>query len=447
MTLPRLLALLGSGETAPTMVKPHRSIFDRLGPDPVPAVILDTPYGFQENADDISARAVDYFAASVGRPVDVTELRRRETDDPVRREAALARVAAARWVFAGPGSPTYALRQWKGSEVPALLGDKIDHGGCVLFASAAALTLGRYTVPVYEIYKSGDDPAWAAGLDLVSAALGPDVAVIPHYDNTEGGNHDTRYCYLGERRLRLLEEQLPPAGWVLGVDEHTGCVLDLDEQTATVVGIGGVTVRHRGRSSVLPTGTVLDIGELVGLSRGKGSEAAGPLALSSPPAAVGAGESPAAARQVSPFHADIRRLEGAFDAAVVGRDVDSAVRAVLELDDVMHAWSGDTLDSDAAERARAALRRMVSRLGELARVGARDPREVVAPFVEGLLAERAAARAERRWADADRARNVLVDAGVEVRDSPEGTSWELVTPTGASGAGVPAGRASSPGSR
>lgn len=407
------------------MVKPHRSIFDRLGPDPVPAVLLDTPYGFQENADDISARAVEYFAASTGRPVEVAELRRRESDDPVRREAALAKVAAARWVFAGPGSPTYALRQWRESEVPALLGDKIQRGGCVLFASAAALTLGRYTVPVYEIYKSGQDPSWAVGLDLVSGALGPDVAVIPHYDNAEGGNHDTRYCYLGERRLQALEEQLPPEGWVLGVDEHTGCILDLDEQTATVVGIGQVTVRRRGRSSVLPTGTVLKIDELVGLSRGKGGEVSGPPAVSAPAGAARAGEPPTPERQASPFHADIRRLEGAFEAAVAGRDVDSAVRAVLELDDVIHAWSGDTLDSDAAERARAALRRMVVRLGELARVGARDPRVVVAPFVEGLLAERAAARAERRWADADRARDVLVAAGVEVRDSPEGTTWEL----------------------
>ena len=424
VTLPRLLALLGSGETAPTMVKPHRAIFGRLGPDPVPAVVLDTPYGFQENADDISARAVDYFASSVGRPVEVAELRRRETDDPVRREAALAQIAAARWVFAGPGSPTFALRQWDGSDVPALLGDKLAHGGCVIFASAAALTLGRYTVAVYEVYKSGVDPAWASGLDLVSAALGPDVAVIPHYDNAEGGNHDTRYCYLGERRLRMLEEQLPPGGWVLGVDEHTGCILDLDEQTATVVGIGQVTVRHQGRSALLPTGTVLKIDELVGLSRGKSGPTPSPPAVPGP----GVGRAPSV-REVSPFHADIRRLGGAFDTAVAGRDVDAAVRAVLELDDVMHAWAGDTLDSDAAERARAALRRMVARLGELARGGARDPREVVAPFVEGLLAERAAARTERRWADADRARGVLVAAGVEVRDSPEGTTWELAAPS------------------
>ena len=41
---------MGSGETTPTMAKVHRELFDRLGPAPVPAVLLDTPYGFQANA-------------------------------------------------------------------------------------------------------------------------------------------------------------------------------------------------------------------------------------------------------------------------------------------------------------------------------------------------------------------------------------------------------------
>ncbi|MBV9660979.1 MAG: hypothetical protein JO337_07470, partial [Acidimicrobiales bacterium] len=181
----RLLVIMGSGETAPTMVKPHRAVFDQLGED-VPAVVLDTPYGFQANADDISARTVSYFAQSVGRPVQVARLGDRTATDPLQRAQALAAVAAARWVFAGPGSPSYALRQWRGSELPELLGDKLRQDGCVVFASAAALTLGRYTVPVYEIYKVGADPFWLEGLDL-AGFLGPSVAIIPHYDNAEGG--------------------------------------------------------------------------------------------------------------------------------------------------------------------------------------------------------------------------------------------------------------------
>jgi hypothetical protein len=54
---PRILAVMGSGETAPAMAKVHRALFGRLGGD-VRAAIIDTPYGFQENADELSARTV-----------------------------------------------------------------------------------------------------------------------------------------------------------------------------------------------------------------------------------------------------------------------------------------------------------------------------------------------------------------------------------------------------
>ena len=412
----RLLAIMGSGETAPTMVKPHRQLFEQLEPDPRPAVLLDTPYGFQENADDISARAVEYFAASVGRKVEPVELRRVIGADPVRTEEALARLAASGWVFAGPGSPTYALREWAGTDVPDLLADKLTHGGCVVFASAAALTLGRYTVPVYEVYKVGADPVWAEGLDLLGE-LGPDLAIIPHYDNAEGGTHDTRFCYLGERRLAMLETQLPETGWVLGVDEHTGCVFDLDAGTASVVGNGVVTVRREGMSSVIASGETLPMGALVDLAFGKrGTRAPAPA-----PAAPAAEAAPTA------LHAEIRRLEAEFDTAMEERDVEAAVRAVLELEDTLDAWSGDTTQSDAGERGRAAVRRMIVRLGELARTGARPVREVVGGFVDGLLAERAAARQDRRFGDADRVRDLLVGLGVEVRDTRDGTEWVLAS--------------------
>ncbi len=417
----RLLVIMGSGETAPTMIKPHRQLFDRLGPPPVPAVLLDTPYGFQANADDISARAVDYFAASVGRTVEVAGLRARD-GDPVTRAAALAKVAAARWLFAGPGSPTYALRHWRGTEIPDLLADKLEHGGCVVFASAAALTLGRYTVPVYEIYKVGSSPEWDEGLELLGF-LGPEVAVIPHYDNAEGGNHDTRFCYLGEPRLAVLESQMGPDGWVLGVDEHTGCVFDLEAGTATVVGNGVVTIRRQGKSTVIESGREVPIGALVemafceaGPAEGDGQTVA---ATSAPPAM------PTDTRAPTALHSEIRKLEAEFDQAVAASDVDGAVRALLELDDTLVAWSGDTTQSDAGARGRSALRRMISRLGELARTGARDPREVVGGFVDALLRERTAARGDRRFADADRIRDALVEAGVEVRDTPDGTVWQL----------------------
>jgi hypothetical protein len=441
----RLLAIMGSGETTPTMAKVHRQLFERLEPGPVPAVLLDTPYGFQSNAQDISARSVAYFRESVGRPVAVASLSRTIGVPPVALEAALARVAEARWVFSGPGSPTYALAQWRPTILPSLLAEKISDGGCVVFSSAAALTLGRWTVPVYEIYKAGEDPVWADGLDLLGA-LGSPVAVVPHYDNAEGGTHDTRYCYLGEERLRLMEAQLPPEGWVLGVDEHTVCVFDFDAGSASVSGLGAVTVRRQGTSVIVASGRTLPIEELVELAA---SFSGGDVAGSAFPGTGDPGTSdlgtgvpgavPAASSRApavpepagSPLLAEARRLTAAFDSAVAGRDPNGATEAVLELEATLHAWSADTFQSDELDRARAALRRMIVRLGELVGPGLRDPREVLAPWVEALLVERAEARQGGRFADGDRIRKRLEDFGVEVRDTPAGTDWGLRETAGA----------------
>src|SRR5215217_4618752 len=261
--MPRVLAIMGSGETAPTMAKVHRALFDRFGQRTVAAAIVDTPYGFQENADELSARTEEFFATSVGNPVEVASFRSAAAD-AITAATAVARIREARYVMAGPGSPTYALRQWTGSGIPEALGEKLAGGGILTMASAAALTLGVVTIPVYEIYKAGEEPRWLEGLDLLGAATGVRAAVIPHYDNAEGGTHDTRFCYLGERRLAQMERDLTDDAFVLGVDEHTA--LDLDASTASVSGLGAVTVRRRGVSAELASGSTVTLGELVALA-------------------------------------------------------------------------------------------------------------------------------------------------------------------------------------
>jgi len=414
MSLPRLLVILGSGETTPTMVKTHREVFARLGPPPVPAHVINTPFGFQENREELAARAVEYFRESVGQELAVADFRSTSVaaDDPVGYESMLADLRAARYVFAGPGSPSYALRQWGGSPLPDIFRSKVRSGGCVAFASAAALTLGVKTVPVYEIYKVGEDPRWLDGLDLLAEAE-LRAAVIPHYNNAEGGTHDTRYCYLGERRLSLMEEMLPDGCFVLGVDEHTACVLDLDAGTATVTGNGVVTVRREGRSSEVPAGSTVAIEALARLAEGgaAGATAAATQVAASAPRAV--------AR--SPLLDDVGRLEGEFDAALDAGESEVAVKAMLELDDLLLAWSRDSLQSDEMDRGRAALRGMIVKLGRKAV----SPRGLLAPFVSLLLQLRTGARSDKRWADADAIRDRLIELGVEVRDTPAGPEWDL----------------------
>jgi len=429
MSAPRLLVIMGSGETAPTMVTPHRDVVARLGVPTPRAVLLDTPYGFQENAAEVSQRAVDYFAQRVQLTIEIAGFPGPLAVDPRERSAqptaaALARLRAADFIFSGPGSPTYALSTWRGSAVPEALADKLAHGGVVIFASAAAVTVGRFSLPVYEIYKVGQPIHWLDGLDLLSPlGFGANCVVIPHFDNAEGGTHDTHFCYMGERRLSVLETMLPDDAWVLGVDEHTALIVDLDAREAAVVGRSGVTVRRRGVMERFPAGARVPVAALVAAARGAtptGVAASAPADATPEPAGTG---EPAPTR--SPLLGEVTRLEQVFAGALATRRAGEAAEAILALDRTIVEWSGDTLQTDDPDRARAVLHSLVHRLGEAASVGLRDPKELLAPLVERLIVLRAELRAERAWQIADRLRDRLVAAGIELHDTPQGTTWTL----------------------
>jgi hypothetical protein len=307
----------------------------------------------------------------------------------------------------------------------------VRRGGTLLLGSAAALTLGTHTVPVYEVYKVGAEPRWAEGLDLLGDLTGLRAAVIPHYDNNEGGTHDTRFCYLGEQRLTMLEADLPAEVGILGVDEHTAAVMDLDAGELRVLGNGVVSVRRDGATQAFAAGSVVPLAEVAALLRGE-SVTAVPAARPAPRDAGavpegGAGAAPEgdADAPVPSLRAEAERARSAFDAAVAARDADGCVAAVLRLESAIADWSADTLQSDDADEARRVLRALVTRLGDLSADGLRDPRSVVEPYVEALLSARASARAAGDYAASDAVRDRLVVLGVEVRDTPEGTSWEL----------------------
>ncbi len=410
-TTARILAIMGSGETSPTMVKTHRQLIGRLSQPN--AVVLDTPYGFQENAPELALRAVEYFDVSVNTAISPLGLTRMIGADALAVQQSLSALTDANYVFAGPGSPTYALRQWKNTQVSHILHEKLQRGGIVTFASAAALTLGTRTVPVYEIYKCGEEPYWLEGLNLLGE-FGIPAVVIPHYNNAEGGHHDTRFCYLGETRLNTLEQQLDDGEYVLGVDEHTGIVIDLNERTAEVVGNGVVTLRVKGNSTTFASGEVLSLEQLQNPTVAPSS--------TPPPPVVVVDEPKVVATSLASV-AQLRREE--FESALAAGDANGATRAILELENDIKLWSADTLTGTDADSAREVLRSMIVKLGTAATGGLEDPRERVAPYVEALLAIRKIVRAEKRFDLSDIVRDALALAHIEVRDTPDGVEWLL----------------------
>jgi hypothetical protein len=359
-----VLALLGSGETAPGMTKIHRELLETIVD--LEAVNLDTAYGFQLNVPQMSEKLEEYFATSLNVKLTTLHFPSYEKATDLERVLFTNQVRHANYVFAGPGSPTYALAQWE----PLHFGDDLlsvlDKGGTLCISSAASLTLGAFTAPIYEIYKVGEQhPRWHNGLNLLGA-LGINCVVIPHFDNNEGGNYDTRFCYLGEPRLLELESQLPDGVATLGIDEHTAVILDFAHDTLSVKGRANGYWRLNGETLTLKNGTTTELDAL--------------RTVSSTP------------RTTAP-------------AVERGNDLPVALAET--------AAAGGQAGIEALAR----LVQMASTGGE----GFIDPTSLV----DGILNARITARAQGQYELADELRDAIVKAGIDVQDTPSGTVWSI----------------------
>jgi hypothetical protein len=114
-------------------------------------------------------------------------------------------------------------------------------------------------MPVYEIYKVGEDLHWKPGLDFFSQ-YGLSLSVIPHWNNRDGGEElDTSRCYVGKVRFEQLQEMLPKGNTVIGIDEHTGLILDFQNGCCDVMGKGSVTVIGNGAINKFSSGDELPL--------------------------------------------------------------------------------------------------------------------------------------------------------------------------------------------
>ena len=138
--------------------------------------------------------------------------------------------------------------------------------------------------------------------------------------------------------------------------------------------------------------------------------------------------------------------------------IDWTVKALEEAESALDRWYdaiGDVEPGEVAPSVEEALcddLNTPAALGELHRLPADDPETIKASAnllgllsqkrserqaaglaaaavdrseVERLVAARAAARATKNWAESDRLRDALADIGVVVKDSKDGTTWEV----------------------
>lgn len=263
MTLGRI-AFLGSGETSLAGGRIFETLA-RILPDPARVAVLETPAGFELNSASVAGRVADFLKTRLQNyspRVDVIPARKRNSpfspDDP----EILKPLFDANLIFMGPGSPTYAVRQLQGTLAWDVIRARHRMGATLVFASAATISVGAWVLPVYEIYKVGQDVHSLSGLNIFSD-FGVPLSFIPHWNNTDGGDDlDTSRCFIGMERFGQWCETIPSDQTIVGLDEHTGLILDFEKNECTVSGVSSVSLVRECDPEIYAAGKTFLLSEL-----------------------------------------------------------------------------------------------------------------------------------------------------------------------------------------
>ena len=264
--MPGTVTLFGSGETTNTGGQIFESLARQVAA-PLRISVLETPAGFEANAGRVAGRISDFLITRLQnyRP-HLSQIAARKKGTP--RSPDSPEIAAPLWesdlIFLGPGSPTYTVRQLQNSLVWQIMQARHRLGASLALASAATIALGELALPVYEIFKVGEDLHWKPGLNFW-APFGLSMVIIPHWNNQDGGAElDTSRCFMGQERFAQLLALLPDDKTVLGMDELTAVTLDLETQTCRVAGIGSAHLLRAGQQHDFPAGSNFPLSALGG---------------------------------------------------------------------------------------------------------------------------------------------------------------------------------------
>lgn len=261
---PGLIALFGSGEASPTGRRVHEFLIKDKKP-PVKIALLETPAGFEENPRHWYGNLAKMMSEGLVpfKPeIYFVEALKNDGIKSTNNKKIVQKLKEVDYIHLGAGSPTYCVTNLKNSLAYQYLCEKNNSGTPLSFASAAAIALGEFCLPVYEIYKAGQDLHWEKGLNFFSSWQ-LNLTIVPHWNNTEGAQDvDTSGCFMGKKRLDKLLNMLPKQTCILGIDEQTAGVFNPNNKTVTVLGNGGITIIKNGQSKTFSSGSVLPFLEL-----------------------------------------------------------------------------------------------------------------------------------------------------------------------------------------
>lgn len=339
---------------------------------------METPAGFELNSAQVIGRVADFLRRRLQNfnpQVSVVPARRRNTAFSPNDPEIVEPLYRADAIFMGPGSPTYAVRQLQDSLAWHAMLARHRLGAAIILASAAAIAISTRALPVYEIYKVGEELHWKPGLDLFGAYDLP-LVFIPHWNNNDGGEElDTSRCFMGQPRFAELMKMLPPDLTVLGIDEKTALIMDLLAGTCQVIGLGGVTLLHTGHQHEPPAGL---------------------------PDLTGTGLAEVAQQRNGHVHQYLNGETFPLTECCPFRLPEADAGLPPEV------WQRAVALQDAGEEA-----------GE-----AEPSTEPIPSQVQSLLEERQAARARKDWTAADHLRDQIAALGWQVLDTPQGPRLE-----------------------
>src|SRR5574341_984976 len=200
------IAFLGSGETSLAGGRIFETLARAL-PQPLRIAILETPAGFELNSHQVAGRVADFFKTRLQNytpRIDVIPARKRGTPFSPDEAAILRPLLYANLIFMGPGSPTYATRQLQGSLAWELIRARHRLGATLAFASAATVSIGAWSLPSENI--------------------------------------------------------------TIGLDEHTGLIIDFETEQCEVNGVSSVSLVRDCGPKMHPSGARFPISELGSLT-------------------------------------------------------------------------------------------------------------------------------------------------------------------------------------
>lgn len=368
---PGPIILFGSGEISPSGRRVYESLFRRLSDRPRVA-LLETPAGFELNSAQVIGRVADFISHHLQnyQPRMMTvAARQRGTKYSPDNPDIVEPLYGAEVIFMGPGSPTFAVRQLQNSLAWEVIQARHRLGAAIVLASAAVVAVSAMALPVYEIYKVGEDLHWKPGLDLFGS-FGLGLVFIPHWNNSDGGRElDTSRCFMGRQRFVRLVEQLPPGITVVGIDEATALVVDPEAGQCEVQGRGGVSLIHTGDHHL--------------------------------------GAEPESAVQLDGLVEVVRHLGGHVHRFDQGQRFELTRLGPFKLPE-----DGEGLDEGVWAQA--------LKSGERSAQNRTLERKLPPPDIAALLEARQAARDRQDWAEADALRDQIIASGWIIRDTPDG---------------------------